>query len=121
MTVKSATTDATAGEQAPDSSKRGKHRRIRLRSIWLTLAVIFHTLGFFTSLNAVMTARTSQGAIAWAISLITFPYMAVPAYWFLGRSRFHGYVTARQSGDVNIQERLETRIRGPGAVSCPGA
>jgi hypothetical protein len=26
--------------------------------------------------------------VAWAVSLNAFPYLAVPAYWILGRSRF---------------------------------
>ncbi|HSN57412.1 MAG TPA: cardiolipin synthase [Candidatus Sulfomarinibacteraceae bacterium] len=57
---------------------------------------VFHVLGFLSSIHAIMTTRTEQGAIAWAVSLNTFPYVAVPAYWVLGRSRFHGYVSARQ-------------------------
>lgn len=56
-----------------------------------------HILGFVSSVHAVMRTRTSQGAIAWAVCLITFPYLSVPAYWVLGRSRFYGYVTARRS------------------------
>jgi cardiolipin synthase len=43
-----------------------------------------------------MSTRTSQGTIAWVVSLNTFPYLAVPAYWILGRSRFKGYVKAHQ-------------------------
>ena len=43
------------------------------------VVVVFHTLGFISSIHAVMSTRTSQGAIAWAVSLITFPYLAVPA------------------------------------------
>jgi cardiolipin synthase len=35
------------------------------------------------------------------VSLNAFPYIAVPAYWVLGRSRFEGYVTARRE---NIEE-----------------
>ncbi len=75
--------------------------------MWITLAVVFHILGFVSSINAVMTARTSQGTIAWVISLNTFPYIAVPAYWLLGRSRFRGYMTARHSVDVNVMKKLE--------------
>jgi len=67
------------------------------------LAVLFHLLGIVSSLHAVMSTRTSQGAIAWAVSLITFPYVAVPAYWILGRNKFRGYVTARRAGDEEIQ------------------
>ena len=39
-----------------------------------------------------MESRTPQGAIAWALGLVTFPYLAVPAYWVFGRSKFHGFV-----------------------------
>jgi len=63
--------------------------------------VVFHVLGVISSMHAIMTTRTEQGAIAWAVSLITFPYVAVPAYWVLGRSRFQGYVDARRE---NVEE-----------------
>ena len=68
------------------------------------VALLFHILGIVSSLHAVMSTRTSQGAIAWAVSLITFPYVAVPAYWVLGRNRFQGYVTARRADDEQIQD-----------------
>jgi len=58
--------------------------------------VVFHLLGLVSSLHAIMNTRTEQGTIAWAVSLNTFPYLAVPAYWVLGRSRFRGYVSARR-------------------------
>jgi cardiolipin synthase len=61
-----------------------------------TLLIIFHILGAISSVDAIMSTRTAQGAIAWAVSLNTFPYIAVPAYWVFGRSRFQGYVRARQ-------------------------
>ena len=74
--------------------------------MWITVVIIFHALGIISSINAVMTARTSQGAIAWVISLNTFPYATVPAYWILGRSRFRGYVVARRSDDEIIMQKL---------------
>ncbi|MEM7135537.1 MAG: cardiolipin synthase [Myxococcota bacterium] len=64
------------------------------------LVVTFHTLGAVSAVHAVMSTRTSQGAIAWAVSLMTFPYLAVPAYWVLGRTKFQGYVSARRDADV---------------------
>ncbi len=70
----------------------------------ITVAVIFHIVGFLSSIDAVMGTRTSQGAIAWVVSLNTFPYVAVPAYWVLGRSKFKGYVSARQEGDHEIRD-----------------
>ena len=44
-----------------------------------------------------MEARTAQGAVAWAVALIGFPYIALPLFWIFGRSRFEGYVIARRS------------------------
>jgi cardiolipin synthase len=64
------------------------------------LVAVFHALGFASSIHAVMSTRTSQGAIAWAATLNTFPYLAVPAYWVLGRSKFQGYVVARRDTDL---------------------
>ena len=61
-----------------------------------------HGLGLISAVHAVMSTRTSQGTIAWLASLLVCPYLAVPAYWILGRSRFHGYVTARRTGSENL-------------------
>ena len=76
--------------------------------MWIVIAVMVtaHVLGFLSSINAVMSTRTSQGAIAWAVSLNTFPYVAVPAYWVLGRNKFAGYVSARQSEDHELKAVL---------------
>jgi hypothetical protein len=71
--------------------------------ILITVMLVFHVVGFLSSITAVMGTRTAQGAIAWAIALNTFPYVAVPAYWILGRSRFQGYISARQDGDNEIR------------------
>ena len=69
-----------------------KHRRK-----FISLFILFsHIAGLLTSVHAIMGVRTSQGAIAWGVSLNTFPYVAVPAYWVFGRSKFQGYVTARR-------------------------
>jgi cardiolipin synthase len=78
---------------------------MRKRTRWLIAVgtVVFHVLGFFSSIHAVMSTRTSQGAIAWAVTLNTIPWAAVPAYWVFGRSKFRGYVTARHEGDAEIQ------------------
>ena len=75
--------------------------------MWIAMIVaVFYLMGFLSSVNAIMTARTSQGAIAWVVSLITFPFIAVPAYWVFGNSRFNGYATARYSNKAKVQNRL---------------
>lgn len=51
-----------------------------------------------------MHVRTAQGTIAWAVCLATFPYIAVPLYWVLGRNKFQGYIELRRSGDRDVNE-----------------
>ena len=74
------------------------------------LFIVLHIAGFISSIDAVMSTRTSQGAIAWVISLNTFPSIALPAYWVLGRSQFNGYVKARQEDESELSF-ISTQIR----------
>ncbi len=66
------------------------------------LSTVMHVLGLLHALHALGHTRTAQGTIAWIISLVAFPYVAVPLYWFLGRSHFTGYVEARRAGRQRI-------------------
>src|SRR3954463_9684848 len=68
----------------------------------LVVALALHGLGILTAVHAIMTARTSQGAIAWALLLSLFPYATLPAYAAFGRGKFAGYVKARRAGDSQI-------------------
>jgi cardiolipin synthase A/B len=68
------------------------------------LMLLFHMLGIISSIHSVLSTRTSQGTIAWVVVLNTFPYLAVPAYWILGRSRFQGYVNDRQINDRHTEQ-----------------
>ncbi len=70
------------------------------------IVTIAQILGVISSISALLTTRTSQGAIAWIVSLNTFPYLAVPAYWIFGRSRFNGYVESRKKVDRQLQGRF---------------
>ncbi|MDF9833677.1 cardiolipin synthase [Ereboglobus sp. PH5-5] len=58
--------------------------------------ILIQIAGVLTSIRAILTARTSQGAVAWVVALILMPVVSVPAYWVFGRSKFHGYVTLRR-------------------------
>ena len=64
-------------------------------------------LGILAAVHAIMNARTSQGAIAWAISLITFPWLALILYAILGRNKFKGYVLLRSTKDQDIHHYIE--------------
>ena len=48
------------------------------RELMAYILLIAHLCGFLSSLNALMTARTSQGAVAWIVALNSFPLAAVP-------------------------------------------
>lgn len=72
-------------------------------NILLALVASLHIIGILSGLYALFTTRSSQGAIAWIMSMITFPYLAVPLYWVFGRNRFRGYVRARREGDKEIE------------------
>jgi cardiolipin synthase len=80
---------------------------------WLGVAgvVLLHTLGVLHVIHAVMHVRTSQGTIAWVVCLVTFPYVAIPLYWLLGRTRFSGYVRARRQNDDRLGKLAEEMHR----------
>ena len=80
---------------------------------WLTVAA-FYVVGILHVLHALMHVRTSQGTIAWVISLITVPFLAIPLYWLLGRTRFTGTVGGRRTMDERLHrlsEAMHTSLR----------
>jgi cardiolipin synthase len=92
----------------------------RHRKKLIALFIVFaHVLGALTSIHAILGVRTSQGAIAWAVSLNTFPYVAVPAYWVFGRSDFEGYVLLRRSSRKELTTREQEVSRGLEAMRPP--
>ncbi|MFV1995852.1 MAG: cardiolipin synthase, partial [Verrucomicrobiales bacterium] len=67
-------------------------------------------IGILSAANALMHVRTSQGTIAWCIALVTFPWIAVPFYWILGRNKFHGYLETLRTAIVeNVDLVAEAR------------
>lgn len=68
------------------------------------LVTVFYISGIASAINATMTARTAQGAIAWSVALLSFPFVAVPAYWVFGRSKFEGFYEAYKENysEINV-------------------
>lgn len=79
------------------------------------LVAIVHGIGIVSAIHAVMYTRTEQGAIAWGLSLVSLPYIAVPAYWFLGRSRFEGYITRRRFSEQHGEDMLARTLERVGS------
>ena len=67
------------------------------------LIALLHTLGSIAAIHAVLTVRTAQGAIAWALSLFFMPYLTLLPYLVFGRSRFDAYVRARRQADREMR------------------
>ena len=66
----------------------------------------FELLGLITAVHAIMTVRTSQGAIAWFFPLVLFPYLALPLYWIFGRNKFQGYLQPRRAGKSDVHRMV---------------
>jgi len=78
------------------------------------LATVFYVFGVLAAIEAIMTVRTAQGAIAWSVSLVTFPFVAVPAYLIFGRSKFEGMVAAYEQRSDEIDAliaEMRTNLR----------
>jgi len=84
-----------------------KKKRKKKRMI-AAIVIVFYVLGIVSAIDAIMTARTPQGAIAWSVALVSFPFVAVPSYVVFGRSKFRGAVEAyeerKEEIDALIQE-----------------
>lgn len=74
-------------------------------------AVIFaaiQILGLLMATFALLSTRTSQGTIAWVVTLIAFPWLGIPAYLIFGRSRYKGYVSSRAEGEQGARKKLDS-------------
>ena len=67
------------------------------------IVLFFQAAGIAAAVRALFSTRSSQGAIAWIMGLVIFPYVTVPLYWIFGRDRFLGYVTARRGGSPELE------------------
>ena len=83
--------------------------------------VLLHMLGIAFALESVLTVRTAQGAIAWVISLLTFPYLAVPAYLVFGRKKFEGYFDQREEIEGESEDLIEQTSDTVAQHIIPGA
>jgi cardiolipin synthase len=76
--------------------------------VFLTIILpVVELAGILTAIHAVMHGRTSQGAIAWGISLVTFPWLALPLYAIFGRIKFKGYLLLRHGREENVRRIIE--------------
>ena len=75
--------------------------------------VLFYVMAIVSAVEAILTTRTSQGAVAWTISLFTFPLITVPLYLVFGRNKFDGYLEKRNEIE---EQSLRLIQRTSGAI-----
>lgn len=76
--------------------------------MWLKAFIIAsYVLGFICAAMAILRSRTPQGATAWVMSLLSFPFISVPLYILIGRNKFEGYNTKRRVLDYEVQKEFE--------------
>ncbi len=83
-------------------------------ALGLGAVIAFYLVGLLHVVHAVMNVRTSQGTIAWVVSLLTIPFLAIPMYWLLWRSRFSHDVGGRREKDsqlAKLAESMHKRLR----------
>ncbi|MEE4173363.1 MAG: cardiolipin synthase [Xanthomonadales bacterium] len=74
------------------------------------VVLLFYLGGIVAAAHAALTTRTAQGAVAWTVSLVSFPFLALPAYLVLGRNKFAGRAElfeAVQDEAVDLLQKFE--------------
>ncbi|TDG15034.1 cardiolipin synthase [Seongchinamella unica] len=73
----------------------------------IAIALVLLYLGAIAcALEVILKGRTPQGAIAWAISLLTFPVLTLPFYLIFSRNRFDGYLEQRDEIETESKRLL---------------
>ena len=77
-------------------------------SLYFAILACLQVVGFILSIQALFSVRTPQGTIGWIVSLNALPVIAVPAYLVFGRSKFKGFIFARQLEDADMTGLIES-------------
>jgi cardiolipin synthase len=83
-------------------------------------AALFYILSIAFALEAIMKTRTSQGAIAWTISLFAIPFIALPFYLVFGRNKFDGYLEQRKEIEPESLRLIQRSTGGIEQHIIPG-
>jgi len=83
-----------------------------------TIALL-HSLGMIAAIHAVLTVRTAQGSIAWALSLFFIPYLTLIPYLMFGRSTFDGYIKARRQANDEMRKAVSELNWRPWVEEAP--
>ncbi|MFT3690417.1 cardiolipin synthase [Paenirhodobacter sp.] len=70
-------------------------------ALLVTLGLVaLHGTALLLAFRAIRTARTPQGAVGWAVFLLTLPYIAIPAYVIFGDIRYPAMIRDRKLSET---------------------
>src|SRR4051812_19108974 len=72
-----------------------------------TFIIASYVIGVICAAMAILRSRTPQGATAWVMSLISFPFISVPFFLCFGRNKFEGYNSKRRILDSKVQKEFQ--------------
>lgn len=75
--------------------------------IGISILLIGYGLGLLNAFHAILNVSSARGAIAWVLSSVTVPYIAVPLYWVIGRNRFRGYAEAHRMAEQDYHDLVQ--------------
>lgn len=78
-----------------------------LLSIYSSVSIVVHGLGILNAAHAVMKVKSSRSALAWSIALVSLPWVVIPLYWILGKSKFQGYSATIQAAYKTHRDLVE--------------
>ncbi len=84
-----------------------------LAIILAVIVPLIHLVGVFSAAHAVMRARTPQSSVAWAVGLVSFPYVVIPLYWLFGSPGFHAYTLRLRQGErthLELAKQIRTAV-----------
>lgn len=64
-----------------------------------TFLILVQLAGIALAARVILGNRSTHGTIAWVLSLVLLPLVAVPAYLLLGRNRLESYIRSRRKID----------------------
>jgi cardiolipin synthase len=64
--------------------------------------LILQLTGLGLAARVILSNRSTQGTIAWVLSLLLLPIAAVPIYLVFGRNRLRSYIEARRKVDLEF-------------------
>ena len=85
-------------------------------------ASLLHVAGAGAAVHVLMCGRTSQGTIAWMLSLVVLPYLALPLYLIVGGHKFRAYVDAKRAHKATLHALVHGLLldeaKGATAIDC---